>query len=184
MKETIKPVRTTIIFGLAAALLSVPLSLAIGPFLFWPKTVALLVWLCLVGYGLLLSRWSKKNPAGILFPSLLLLVAGLAGTPLSVFVLLGMTTLAWIRSSICFPGPPFPTLVKELLLNGGGFFLILFCRPLPWLDTVGIATGIWLFFLVQSLYFIIVPLGDPTGARAADPFDQAQRQAEKIMAGG
>jgi hypothetical protein len=49
--------------------------------------------------------------------------------------------------------------------------------------TVTWAVSIWLFFLVQALYFFIVsPVEQPTSAQTPpDPFAQAQREALRVL---
>jgi len=71
-------------------------------------------------------------------------------------------------------------LIIEFFLTLGGAALITCFIPdsmFTW------ALGIWMFFLVQSLYFVI--LGDRSLKEkvTADPFEEAMIQAEKIISG-
>jgi hypothetical protein len=51
--------------------------------------------------------------------------------------------------------------------------------PINW------AVAIWLFFLVQALYFVIFENHLPAGRKhRRDAFEQAREQAEKILSAG
>jgi len=179
-----RPVRTTIVFGLLAALAAAPLLTALELFVHGPRALGLTVWLALAVYGLLLARWARTGILGILFPLLVLLLFALTGDSLPLLLLLAAGILAWIRSGVCFPGRPVRTAAAELLLSlGGGALVLSFhpASPLTW------ALGLWMFFLLQSLYF---PLsghaleGAEEGAGPEDPFEQARAQAERILSNG
>lgn len=180
-----RPVRTTIVFGLLAALAAVPLLTALDLFVYGPRALGLTLWLALAVYALLLARWARTGIPGILFPLLVLLLFALTGDALPLQLLLSAGILAWIRSGVCFPGRPVRTAVVELLLSVGGGALVLSfhpASPLTW------ALGLWMFFLLQSLYFVLSgnhPAGDAEErAGPEDPFDQARAQAERILSGG
>jgi hypothetical protein len=53
-------------------------------------------------------------------------------------------------------------------------------------STVAWALGVWMFFLVQSLYFVLTgDMGDGEEEDVVlDPFEKARRQAEEILSGG
>jgi len=180
-----RPLRTTVVFGLLAALAAVPLLAALGPWVPGPRALALAVWLCLAVYALLLARWARTGTPGILFPLLLLLLFALAGDSLPLFLLLAAAVLSWIRSGVCFPGRPLRAAVTELLLSlGGGALVLSFApaSPATW------ALGLWMFFLVQSLYFVLSGHAGEEEAgedpMTADPFEQARAQAERILSDG
>ena len=90
-----------------------------------------------------------------------------------------MGVLSWIRSGICFTGTPLRALIAELVTVVGGAALVAFQVPS---STVGWAVGIWLFALVQSLYFFIIPGRDLRDVHtSADPFEEARRELEKVL---
>jgi hypothetical protein len=47
------------------------------------------------------------------------------------------------------------------------------------------ALGVWLFFLIQALYFIVFEYQSDSQAKIkVDPFEKAKMAAEKILSGG
>ncbi len=176
-----KPFRTTLVFGVLCAGATFIMHIATGGFYYRALSLSLLVWAMTAGYGLLFCRWAGKNPISIFFPLLafLLLVFTLPCRP--AFWIMCLAVFGWIRSGVCFPGSLFKTFAAELLLTLGGGALIALLSPrtpLSW------ALGVWMFFLIQSLYFVFFqPAEAPAASEiAADPFDQARAEAEKIIA--
>ena len=178
-----KPVRTTIIYGLLGGLLFIPCYAVLKNVLAPNSALRFLIWLGLAGYALLLARWSKKNPLATALP--LTVVLAFTAGPLyasirfTAFIVLTLAALAWIRSSICFPGSLVKSLSSEAMVSLGGLGLVLFFTP----NTLtGVALGIWLFFLVQSSFFLFRDLAEPPRARLnLDRFETARREADKIL---
>jgi len=183
MKSTQHAVRLTISFGLAAGILFGPLHYLLTIFIGHYQAMGLVLGLCLGGYGLLLTAWGRKNPAITLLPALLPVLAVTVGLPLDTFLLLALAILAWMRSGLCFPRSLPAAIGIELLLCGGGVLLVRQFVPFPTYSAATTAVAIWLFFLVQSLYFVLFAPPDPADAPPPDPFARACRQAEKILAG-
>lgn len=181
MKSTQHAVRLTILFGLAAGILFGPLHYLLTIFIGHFPAMGLALGLCLGGYGLLLTAWGRKNPTITLLPALLPVLAVTAGLPINTFLLLAI--LAWVRSGICFPRPLPAAIGIELLLGAGGVLLVGHFVPFPAHGGASTAMAIWLFFLVQSLYFVLFAPPNPAEAPPPDPFARACRQAEKILAG-
>jgi len=51
--------------------------------------------------------------------------------------------------------------------------------------TLGWALGVWLFFLIQALYFVLFEYqSEPQIKIEVDPFEKAKMAAEKILSGG
>jgi hypothetical protein len=94
---------------------------------------------------------------------------------------LALFILSWIRSGICYPRSGFQVLFRETLLCGGGGLVLAFWGPsvpLSW------ALGIWLFSLIQALFYILFEPGTPAPDNPApDPFDQARRNIEELLDG-
>jgi hypothetical protein len=71
----------------------------------------------------------------------------------------------------------------ELAISFGGGVLVVYLAPH---SQVSWAMTVWMFFLIQSLYFVI--FGDIGAAekekQRLDPFEQARGQAEKILSSG
>ena len=180
MKITQKPIITTVFFGLICALFFIPLTSGLCAFISWPLAFGIILWSYLTIYGFLLTRWGGKSVLSILFPLLLLLIILFVVKSNSAFLVLALVIFSWIRSGICFQNSFSRVLIIELFLTWGSAALITCFTPdsmFTW------ALGIWMFFLVQSLYFVI--LGDRSLKEkvAADPFEEAMMQAEKIISG-
>jgi len=175
-----KPVRTTILFGLASGLLLLPVTWLMTTRLGWPLAFKLSLWVDAALYSVLLARWSRTRLLSILFPLLLLLGAALWPPAYAGFYLLALGIFSWIRSGICFKAPPLRRLTAEVITVVGGAGLAAICspgNPLTWALTV------WLFFLTQALYFFIVPGITDRQADAApkDAFQVALKEAEKTL---
>ena len=72
------------------------------------------------------------------------------------------------------------TLTAEIAISLGGGALVSVFAPHT---TVTWAMAVWMFFLVQSLYFVVVrDIGEAEEEQVVrDPFEQARGQAEKIL---
>jgi len=174
------PIRTTIFFGLICGLAFIPVNLALTYVSSGPSVNYLILWMYAAGYSLLLSRWSKNSILSIGFPLLLLLVTSFLVDSIAAFYFLTLVIISWIRSGICFRNPSALNLVVELLLcAAGGILMVLFTpgSDFAWMP------GIWMFFLIQSLYFVIFENEaiKPDAPYEMDPFERASRQAEMIL---
>ena len=174
------PIRTTIFFGLLSGLSFIPANLALNLVLHGPSVFNLILWLYAAGYSLLLSRWSNKPILSSGFPLLLLFVTSFLVDSIAAFYLLSLVAISWIRSGICFQNPCGIKMVVELLLCVFGGIPVAVFTPgsaFAWV------LGIWMFFLIQSLYFVIFENRAiiPKDQYETDPFERASRQAEAIL---
>ena len=180
MKSEGRPVRTTIVFGLLSAIAFLPLVWASAVYLApaWTPRVALSAMLAV--YGLIMARWSGTGISGVCFPSLVLLVLAFCRVPASVFFLLALGVLSWVRSGVCFPGRPIRALAAEVALGAGSAALLVFVGPG---SPVAWALAVWMFFLLQSLYFIFCGISgdEPEEGVPPDAFEQARLRAERIL---
>jgi len=181
MHASHRPVRTTIILGGLGGLAFLLTSLPGIPGAFRPWLSFGLVWGLVAVYALMLVRWSGRGLAEIVFPVLVLGAVGAALPRTGVVFGLTLAILSWIRSSICYPRSGFQALFREgLLCGGGGLVLALWglSGPLSW------ALGIWLFSLVQALFFVLFEPGAPGMENPLpDPFEQARCRIEEILEG-
>ncbi len=175
-----KPIRATVIFGILSACCVLPFAYLLEPYWGWTTAHKIFFSLSLGLYTLLLCRWSKTDILAILFP--VLLMTGLAMIPaLQIsFILVALCIFGWIRSGICFSNTPLRAVVGEVITVTGGAGFIFF-----WWSNSSLVfpLAIWFFFLVQTLYFFIVPLsrtGDET-QQSTDPFEQACWDMERIF---
>lgn len=180
MKITRRPMLMTVIYGLLCGISFIPIVMALSYFLYWPIAFRLTIWLYLAGYLVLLTRWAKVSLFSILFPLLLLVLLVFWGGSSPAYMFLALGILSWVRSGICFQGGLLRTLGAEAALCLGGGALVAYFTPhsmIIW------AMAIWMFFLVQSLYFVVFKgIGEAEEEKVGlDPFEQARGQAEKIL---
>ena len=180
MKGTVKPIRSTILWGLLGALIYLPASAFLHALISRPLGDQLLLWALMAGYGLMLSRWSLKPFSAVAMPLIVLLLAALFihSTPLFVCVALGV--LSWMRSGICFRRRPAAIrLIAEIGLAVGAGLAI---SAVLLAATVSAALGIWLLFLIQTLYFVIFEYRqEPANRLDVDHFERARMAAEHIL---
>ena len=178
-----RAVRTTLVYGFISALLVMPATWLLAGLAGWPVAFKLALWADLFVYTVLLARWSGQGLAAIVFPLALLLGTALWPGGYAGFFFLGLGVLGWIRSGICFSATPVRAVAAEIITVSGGAGLVALLGPG---STVTWGISIWLFFLVQALYFFIVPTPDRPAAVQTDedPFERARREARRVMAQG
>jgi hypothetical protein len=183
MKSTVKPIRSTIIWGLIGGLLYIPLCAALSRFMLWPVSFQVSLWVLLAGYGVLLSRWVPESLRSISLPLLLLFLAAFFIRSTSAFLFISLVVLSWIRSGICFKEKPFlKRFGAEIGLGLASGLLVYGAVPAAAIEG---ALGIWLFFLIQALYFVLFDYrSDPEARIEVDPFEKAKMAAEKILSNG
>ncbi len=178
MLKKVHPVRTTIMYGFAAALFFMPAVILMVNIMAWPLAFRLAIWAIILGYSYLLVSWSGKGPAQIIFPQLILLAAALWSNSTVFFLVLAILVLCWIRQR-CFMKSSVKALLIETVVTGGAVALILFFNPH---STPSLAISTWLFFLVQSLYFVFFyPAATAGSITSPDRFIRACKQAEEIL---
>lgn len=175
-----KPIRTTLVFGLLSALGVFPVVLLLSSRYGWPLAFKVTLWADLAVYCILLARWSRTRLIAIVFPLLILLGAALWPAAHAGFLLLALGILSWVRSGICFKAPALRRITAEVIAVVGGAGLVAVWAPqsaLAW------ALGVWLFYLVQALYFFVMPglSNDTTQSGEQDPFETALQAAEKVL---
>jgi hypothetical protein len=160
---------------LVAGTLSLPLG-----FLKRSTMLNLALFLCLAAYAALLARMSRTSIRALAGPFLLLAAVLAVATSAGGFALPAAAGLAWIRSAICFRGPLARRLVAETLAAAAGLAVCAGLRP-P--SVTGWVLAVWMFFLIQALYFIIVEA--PPAARgeppARDPHETMRRRAQALL---
>ena len=181
MKIVRQPVVTTILFGLACAVLFVPLTSVLTTLTYWPMSFRIIIWAYCAGYAWMLAKWGRVSLLSLVFPLLLLLLFVFLSGSISAFLLFTMGVVSWIRSGICFKGSLGKTLGAELLVCLGGGIMVAAFEPhtiITW------AVAIWMFFLVQSLYFVLFTKSAETEAAEeenVDLFERARRRVEAIL---
>lgn len=183
MKLTGRPMLTTVLYGLLCGVVFIPAVMALSGVLYWSMALRLSIWLCLTGYLFLLTRWARVTMVSVLFPLMLPLLLVFWGGSTSGFLLFALIILSWVRSGICFNKGIIEALAAEAALSLGGWALLACFTPH---STVTWAMAVWMFFLVQSLYFVFLgDIGEVEQEKVElDPFEQARGQAEQILSTG
>jgi hypothetical protein len=183
MKVTRRPLLTTILYGLLCGISFVPTVMVISSFVYYSTAFRLAIWLFLAGYLVILTKWGKTRLLSIVFPLLLLFFLVFWGDTNAAFLFLALGVLSWVRSGICFQGGLLKPLVAEFALCLGGGALVAFFTPH---SAVTWALAVWMFFLVQSLYFVFFrDIGEAVEEKVElDPFELARNQAERILSTG
>lgn len=172
------PVRTTVFFGAASALCAVPLALFQVPWL-WPMLFQLFLGMNVISYSALLCRWSNTGLPALLFPALFTCLAVAWPNSHQDFLLIVLAMFSWIRSGICYQCAGFIAVIAEAMTLVGGIAFLLFRWPH---SLLALPLSIWLFFLVQSLYFSLLPdEAHTTGPKSVDSFELATREVERLL---
>jgi hypothetical protein len=183
MKRLKRPVRTTILFGLICGFAFGPLCFAMNYLFSWSNAICLSFWMYVAGYATLLSYWNKQRLQSIAFPLLFLLLTIFLMDSIVGFYILALIMVSWIRSGIYIQKAGWMRFAIELLLCSLGGFLVISFTPgsiFAW------SLGVWMFFLIQSFYFVIFEIG---GTVTEDYcmtglFERAQKRAETILSAG
>jgi hypothetical protein len=182
MKGPVTPIRSTIIWGMVGGLAYIPLCLVLGRIVSWPLGFRLFVAALLAGYSVMLCRWASRTPGSIRLPLLLLLLAAFFIRSTPAFLWTAFMILGWIRSGICFKKVPFFKRFGVEICLGLAAGLPA-ARAVPAVAPFW-ALGVWLFFLIQALYFILFEYqGHHRTEIEVDPFEKAKMGVEKILSG-
>ena len=177
-----RPVLMTILFGIFCGMSLFPLKLMLDHWFFRPVPVCLTLWLFAAGYALLLCLWSRQNLTSVLFPILFLFFTVFLVQSTAAFFYLALAKIGWIRSGICYQKSRGTRLVIELLVGLTGGVLVAVFTPG---STLAWVLGVWLFFLLQALCFIIfdgeIRPSQSKFEQEIDPFERAYRGAEHIL---
>ena len=182
MKFIRRPIFTTIGYGLACGLALVPGCLTLTAVVSSSSAICLLLWLFVSCYALFLCRWGAQPNSAMVLPIATLFLAVFMVNSVVSFFLLAQAVVSWIRSGVCFQERRWARMAVEILIwIAGGILLSVFTPG----SAVGWALGIWMFFLLQSLYFVFFEneTGEPEHLKnfAMDPFERANRQAAAVL---
>jgi hypothetical protein len=149
----VSPITATLLFaagaaGVVAAAMSLPPVLISRG-----TTLNAALFVCLAAYAALLAGLSGRDLRALFAPVMILAALLASAGSVAGFVIPAAAALCWIRSGICFPGPPARRIVAEALTAATGLALVAGLRPV---GLTGWTLGLWLFFLIQALYFAII----------------------------
>ena len=169
-------------FGGAAALAAIPWSMLAGPAFGRPWAVAVY---CLAAAVLYVVTIAPSWPRGVAIgglAGLLAIAVGLLAPWPSEAIVGAALILAVARSGFLYRSSPARALLLEGALAFGG---LLFARAMGGPGPLGIALGIWSFFLVQSLFFLAGGVEERAPATpGVDPFERARSRALALMDDG
>ena len=174
------PIRNTIFYGFVCGLSFAPLSLCLNAFIRWPGAVGLTILLFIAGYAFLLCHWGNQGFRSTVFPLLILVPTVFLNDSTALFFILAVIAVSWIRSGICFQNTGTRGLAVELLLCFLGAVSVQVFSPgsvSAW------ALAVWMFFLVQALYFVFFEHAGrrPEAPAQMDAFEYASRHADRIL---
>jgi hypothetical protein len=166
-------------FGAIAALASVAYLVAVRPFLGIALSMSTFCVAAIVAY-LVATAPTMARGIRIGFLAGILGGATLVFTPSTTTAILGAVVLLGVmRSGFLFRTRPGRALVVELSLLAGGLFL---ANALAGAGSLGFAMGVWCFFLVQSVYFLLGGIdGRSEATPVIDPFEEASLRATRLM---
>ena len=182
MNTVSTPIRTTIIFGLIGGLSFMPLAIGFNTVLPGSTAFCLTIWIYLAIYSVLLIKGCGQKMTAIAFPLLIALLTIIWTDSATTNLITAAGVLSWVRSGICYPNRFTKRVMAEIVLCVGGGFLIAGFAPASVLNW---AIAVWLFILIQALYFVIFENSITEQPRLKkDPFEAAREQAENILAAG
>jgi hypothetical protein len=180
MNRSFSPIIVSIVFAAAAALLLTAVASLPLRSIHRPAATNAATFVCLAAYSVFLSR-SNGRSLRILFAPLFMLSAVLAvAGSVTAFVVPAAAGLSWVRSETCFPGSMTRRLCAEALTCPAGLAVVWLLQP-P--GPYGWALGIWMFGLIQALYFVVVDIEDSglPEKQAPDRIEQARRRADALL---
>lgn len=171
----------SLLFAAFAGTLSYPLALVLTPIFGWwgAPGVVFTFWVVLYTVGLVRGA-APRALAALALSSLALCLHAVDASFASLAVALG-AALALTRSAFVFRARPLRSVVVEAALGIAALgMLVFFGGGGPGAT----AFGVWGYFLVQSGYSLVGGWREraPVSARR-DPFDEACRQAERLLEG-
>ena len=180
MKKTYHPTPTTIFFGLICGGSVIPLNLILSHMTSASNAICTILWLHSTAYAFLLYRWSRQVSLAFIFPAMFLFAAIFLLDSPRPFVILSLAVIGWIRSGICFQRPAACRLITASSLGIIGGILITAFQPH---SAIGWSLGVWMFFLVQAIYFVFNEKDDAhqDNKIEPDPFEEAYRQAKSML---
>lgn len=175
-----RPIRTTLVFALISGFLVVPSAMVLNFYMNWHTALKITLWADLAVYAVLMTRWSGARLISVLFPLAILLGTALWPGTYGGFFILGLGVFSWIRSGICFQNTPVRSVLSEIITMVGGTVLLLIIGSGSY---TAWTLNICLFFLIQSLYFFLVPVRPVEHAAGMhrDSFEDSVSEIEKLM---
>ncbi len=191
------PLRTTIVYGLAAGLLFADAYDLLQVRFFKATLFGMGFWGCLAGYALLLARMYRRPLSLLLLPLLsgtvVICLLYMAHVRTFHLLLVDLLLFVWLRS-LLFPSTGPRAALVEILLGGSCMLVsVLMLRLGMGMEELGTGLAVWLFFQVQALFFLWHPCGLSGGFRyrhlsgkelGTDRFERAYLTAQRLLGQG
>jgi len=180
MKTKISPAASTVIFTAAVATLMAVVTILPLRSIPRPTATNAAIFLCLTAYSAFLARWSGRSLRALFAPLFMLAAVMAVAGSVTGFVVPAAAGLAWVRSGICFSGSMPRRVCAEAIACPAGLALAWLLQP-P--GTYGGALSIWMFGLIQALYFVVVD-AERTALpekKGQDGMAQAHRRAGALL---
>ncbi len=177
MKSGQQAMIKTIFFGLAAGAAFIPATRFLSGFFSETLCFKSILLCYMAAYGFLLAKWTKTNLFPVFLPLVLLSILATCNISNTTFMISSLSILCWIRSCVCYKGNLLQRIMAESIVCLGPGLLVACLSPY---SEPARALAVWMFFLVQSLYFVF--LEESSGEKfTGDHFEQARRKAEEIL---
>ena len=180
MKRNISPLAASVIFAAAAALLVAAATLLPLRSIPRPTAINAAIFLCLAAYSAFLARSSGRSLRALFAPLFMLAAVLAVAGSVTGFVVPAAAGLSWIRSGICFQGSMPRRVCAEVVTCAAGLALVWLLQP-P--GPYGGALSMWMFGLIQALYFVLVD-SERTGLpekQGQDRMEKTHRRADVIL---
>jgi hypothetical protein len=177
-----RSVKGTIVFAFFSGVSISPFALLLSFFIGWNVALKISLWFYIGLYCILMARWSSLSIRTILCPIGLLLGAAVWPHTYTGFFMLTLGVFCWIRSGICFQTAPIRCMSAELItvmFSVCILFLLGSYSPTAW------ALRVFIFFMIQSLYFFIIPFQSVKSKEIQeDSYERAFTEVEKLLREG
>jgi hypothetical protein len=170
-----------LLFAIAAAVGTPAAVVLLGPLLGTSEALRAYVAGLGIAYLLLISDTSRRRlQVGLGAAAVALLVLAVTDSVLGV-ALGGAVMIAVTRSALLFDSPGLRGLALETAISGGGLFFARYFFDAQ--SLVGIALALWIFFLIQSGYFIVGGVGarPSIASDQGDAFEAAREHLTHLL---
>ncbi len=180
MNDTSKYVRQTIVWGIICGLMYVPGVYFALRFFSAEISIRLVLWLFISGYVVLLCRGARVNRGHVGIFLVMLFGSVFFISSFTGYILFGMLVFSFLRTGVCFTQNRLSGGLTEILLTfAAGVTIAKYCGD----SLVSQAMGVWMFFLLQSIFFIVFPSENKKESPTADPFESAKKHMDEIFNG-
>ena len=166
----------SVVFAAMVATASLPWMLVAAPLL--GGSTARAMYLAFAALAYVMSLMRARQPRWIALAVVSCAVAAVMAHSVTELAMMLGVVIGVFRGGYLHRADGPRTLLREVVLIGGG---LVFASALATTLLPATATGLWGFFLVQSIFFLGAPSRFPDRERG-DAFEAAYRRAEEMLA--